>query len=152
EAQGPSPTYVPFRNGTMLSLAAAYAITQGLDRIVIGAHADDARNWAYPDCTPEFMGHMGGAIEVGSYDKVRLATPFQYMTKVQIIEKGGGLVVPFELTWSCYDPVLNKQEPGHMPTYIHCGQCPTCVARYAAFESLGLKDPVEYAVTPKVEA
>lgn len=45
---GPSPTYVPFRNATFLSLATAYALTIGASEIWFGAHAEDAHNFAYP--------------------------------------------------------------------------------------------------------
>jgi 7-cyano-7-deazaguanine synthase len=147
-SMGPSPTYVPFRNGTMLSLAAAWAITNGAEVVKIGAHADDAANWAYPDCRPEFVQYMREAIRVGSYFTVGLEAPFGYMTKAQIVEKGAGLSVPFEKTWSCYDPQWKGENPGGRP--VHCGQCPTCVSRLEAFATLGLVDPVDYAIDKAV--
>ena len=95
------------------------------------------------------MVYMGKAIEVGSYFQVNLQVPFQYMSKAQVVELGAGLDVPFEKTWSCYDPVWTFGEGEDYSHPVHCGQCPTCIGRKAAFESLGLTDPVEYA---KVEA
>lgn len=130
---GPSPTYVPFRNGIFLSMAAATALTRGYDCIYFGAHADDAHNWAYPDCAPQFISAMRDAIYVGTYKKVRLEVPLMQMTKTEIISRGVGLGVPFELTYSCY-------EGGE----FHCAKCPTCINRKEAFKQAGIVDPTEY--------
>jgi 7-cyano-7-deazaguanine synthase len=135
ELQGVSPTYVPFRNGQLLSKIAgiASADTSGA-AIYFGAHAEDAKNWAYPDCTPEFIGAMANAIYIGTYHQVRLHTPIQWLTKKEIILLGESLWVDFEFTWSCY--VGGVQ---------HCGVCPTCRARKQGFIDSLVKDPTEYA-------
>jgi len=158
DIKGVSPTYVPFRNGTMLSAITAYAqkyvmaeidnevkltssskeqatiLAKDLCSIYFGAHAEDAQNWAYPDCTPEFIGAMQNAIYVGTYNTIRLVAPFTYMTKGDIVIAGDALGVPYELTWSCY-----KGEA------VHCGTCPTCRARNEAFEEANVEDPTIYA-------
>jgi 7-cyano-7-deazaguanine synthase len=134
EGEGPSPTYVPYRNGNLLSAAAALALTAGADYVYFGAHAEDAHNWAYPDCTPEFIGAMANAIWVGTYHKVRLATPLEWLMKKDIVRKGWDLEVPFERTHSCYE--------GRRPA---CGKCPTCIERLAAFNAVGPPDPLPYA-------
>ncbi|HZD60356.1 MAG TPA: 7-cyano-7-deazaguanine synthase QueC [Anaerolineae bacterium] len=130
---GPVSTYVPFRNGNLISIATAYALKLGAETIYFGAHAEDALNWAYPDCTPEFLGAMKNAVWVGTYHKVRLITPLEWLTKVDIIALGKKLGVPFELTWSCYQGDARA-----------CGQCATCLSRLAAFKANGLDDPVPY--------
>ena len=131
--KGMSPTYVPFRNGTFLSIGAAIAIVQECDIIWFGTHADDAGHWAYPDCTPVFMETMSRAIFKGSYEKVTLMTPLEDNLKKDIVRRGVDLGVPFELTRSCYsaDPVS-------------CGRCPTCIERLEAFRANGITDPIEY--------
>jgi len=96
QSQGPSPTYVPYRNGTFLSLAASGALDMGLDYIYAGMHGEDAHNWAYPDCTPEFIGAMQNAIYIGTYFKVRLICPFSYSMKKEIIQIGLDLAAPIE--------------------------------------------------------
>lgn len=133
DSSGPSPTYVPYRNGTFLSLAASFALEQDCDTIYAGMHAEDAHNWAYPDCTPEFIGAMQNAIYVGTYHKVRLVCPFTYKSKADIVRLGAELGVPFELTHSCYE--------GKRPA---CGQCPTCIGRLEAFKENGFNDPLPY--------
>lgn len=131
---GVSPTYVPFRNGTMLSLVAGMAtVDDEAEAVYIGVHAEDAENWAYPDCTPEFMGGMANAIYIGTYHKIRLYTPLIWLKKHEIVTLGTRLGVPWELTWSCYE--------GYE---YHCGVCPTCRARKEAFVLANGQDPTQY--------
>ncbi len=134
-SEGPSPTVVPFRNANLLSIATAYAIINGCGLVYAAMHATDANNWAYPDCTPEFLGAMANAMYVGSYQEVRLRTPFLYIEKVDVIKLGHELNVPFELTWSCYEG-----------REVQCGTCPTCIERIEGFKRLGIADPVSYEV------
>jgi 7-cyano-7-deazaguanine synthase len=133
ESEGVSPTYVPFRNGTFLSVATSHALEIGADTIWAGMHAEDARGWAYPDCTPEFIGAMQNAIYVGTYHKVRLVVPFQYASKADIVRAGMRVNAPYRLTMTCYE--------GKDPA---CGKCPTCVSRIAAFDEAGYGDPIAY--------
>ena len=58
----PVSTYVPYRNGLMLSAAASIAVSIGAEFIFYGAHADDAAGNAYPDCTPDFTKSINDAI------------------------------------------------------------------------------------------
>lgn len=167
EIQGISPTYVPFRNGTMLAAITAHAqkyvmgeierayreymksVGRGEDPfwkeyytkeakdlcgVYFGAHAEDAHNWAYPDCTPEFIGAMANAIYIGSYFSIRLYAPFMHASKADIVSVGSKLNVPYEMTWSCY-----KGEE------LHCGTCPTCQSRKEAFVAADVTDPTPYA-------
>jgi 7-cyano-7-deazaguanine synthase len=138
---GVSPTYVPFRNGLLLSALTSHVVGAYGKTIVeewglyFGAHAEDAHNWAYPDCTPEFIGAMANAIYVGTYHSIRLHTPLQWLNKVEIIQLGERHGVDWSKTWSCY----RGEE-------VHCGTCPTCRARKDGFKGAGVKDPTEYAV------
>ena len=142
EGQGPSPTVVPFRNANLLSAATAIADARNYNYVYIGAHGEDAHNWAYPDCTPEFLGAMANAIYIGTYDKVRLRFPFIWMVKADIVALASELGAPLEMTWSCYNPkVVDDGE------FIHCGQCPTCIERANAFMQAGFLDPTGYYIS-----
>jgi 7-cyano-7-deazaguanine synthase len=131
---GVSPAYVPFRNGVFLSMATAVAVSLNAEFVYFGAHSEDAARWAYPDCTPEFIGSIASAIFVGSYMKVRLIAPLQWMRKQDVVRVGTELAAPFELTMSCYNGV-----------HPACGICPTCRSRREAFEAIGVADPIAYA-------
>lgn len=133
EGEGPSPTVVPFRNANFISMATVVAVTREAEYVYAGMHAEDARGWAYPDCTPEFTGAMANAVRVGTYDKVRFATPFQWMMKADIVALGLRLGVPYQYTISCYE--------GAVPA---CGKCPTCVERLEAFKANDTTDPIPY--------
>ncbi len=134
ELEGVSPTYVPFRNGLLLSYMAALGqMLPSVTELYFGAHAEDALNWAYPDCTPEFVGAMTNAIYIGTYHKVRLLTPLQYMTKAEVVTKGIEVGVVWRNTWSCY-----------IGGELHCGTCPTCRSRKEAFNHHGMVDPTGY--------
>lgn len=167
EIQGVSPTYVPFRNGLMLSAASSFiqgerarrdkevweeydAVDGNLSRqkqlsqalraewgLYFGAHAEDAQNDAYPDCSFPFTGAMANAINVGTYRQLRLIVPLQWMMKIDIIKLGTKLGVRWEDCWSCY-----------CGGDLHCGVCPTCRARRDGFIKAGVKDPTIYAPNP----
>ncbi len=159
EIEGVSPTYVPFRNGLLLSAVTSIVHGEYLKQdkyggpdeydgahpsqppewgIYIGVHAEDAHNWAYADCTSEFTGAMANAIYIGTYHAVRLHTPLQWMNKQEIITLGDQLNVPWENTWSCYSG-----------GELHCGTCPTCRARWDGFHKAGVIDPTEYQIDLK---
>ena len=136
--KGPSPSYVPFRNGLMLSVIASQVAavcneinTEGI--IYVGTHQEDAARDAYPDCSLEFIGAMAAALQIGTYGKVRLQAPLISMVKADIIKLGAELSAPYELTWSCYAG-MEKQ----------CGICPTCRARRQGFIEAGIADPTSY--------
>lgn len=134
--EGRVATYVPFRNGLFLSIAAAYAdsLFPGEDvEIFYGAHADDAAGEAYADCSPEFADAMDKAISIGTYHKIHIMRPLINMNKAEVVKTGLELKVPYELTWSCYE---GREKA--------CGKCGTCIDRLKAFQLNGIKDPIEY--------
>lgn len=134
--EGRVDSYVPFRNGLFLSIAAAYAdsIFPGEKvEIYYGAHADDAAGNAYADCTPEFAEAMNKAISLGTYGNITVCRPLINMNKAEVVKTGLALNTPYELTWSCYE---GGEEA--------CSTCATCIDRLKAFELNGVKDPIKY--------
>lgn len=134
--EGRVETYVPFRNGLLLSIATAYADSLFPNeevKIYYGAHADDACGNAYADCSEEFADAINKAINIGTYGKISVERPLINMNKAEVVKTGLKLKVPYELTWSCYE---GKEK--------QCGKCGTCIDRKAAFKKNGVEDPVEY--------
>ena len=127
----PVSTYVPFRNGLFLSSAASLALSRDCSVLYYGAHADDAAGNAYPDCSSAFHNAISDAIYIGSGNQLKVEAPFVNMTKAEVVKKGLGLKVPYELTWSCYE---GKEKP--------CMVCGTCIDRAEAFRLNGIKDPL----------
>ncbi len=125
-------TVVPFRNGIMLAIAAGMAENNGLKQILMANHSGD--HAIYPDCRPEFVKAMDAAIEAGTYDGVRLFTPYTNLTKADIARHGKVLGIDYSETWSCYKG-----------SEVHCGKCGTCTERREALREAGINDSTVYA-------
>jgi 7-cyano-7-deazaguanine synthase len=124
-------TVVPFRNGIMLSIACGLAENRGLKRVLIANHGGD--HAIYPDCRPEFVNAMDGAMQAGTYEGVRLTAPYTNISKADIVRRGAQLGIDYGETYSCY-------KGGER----HCGTCGTCTERKEAFREAGIPDPTEY--------
>lgn len=122
-------TYVPFRNGLMLSAVASIAVGVGASQIWYGAHKDDAAGSAYPDCSFEFKKKMDAAILEGTAGAVSVVAPLIHLNKAGVVRIGLKIGAPYNLTWSCY-------EGGEKP----CGKCGTCIDRAKAFAANGVED------------
>jgi 7-cyano-7-deazaguanine synthase len=127
------PIIVPFRNAIFLSVAVAYAVAVGADKIFYGAQGSDEP--FYPDCRREFYEAFEKAARLGTCEKITIKAPFSSSKKSDLINEGAKLGVPFDLTWSCY---LDRAK--------HCGKCESCVNRKKAFQKAGVADPTKYEV------
>ena len=131
--EGVPVTYVPFRNGIFLSIAAAVAEKHGAEALFIGVVEEDSSG--YPDCRESYIEQMQSAINLGTKDETSLEIkmPLVALKKSQIVEKSLELAVPLEDTWSCY-----KSED------LACGICDSCRLRLKGFEEAGSVDPISY--------
>jgi len=131
--EGVPVTYVPFRNGIFLSMAAAIAEKEGAELISIGVVQEDSSG--YPDCRANYIDAMQNAINLGTKDdtNITIDMPLVHLLKSQIVEKSLELNVPLSLTWSCYK---NEEKA--------CGVCDSCRLRLNGFKKSGVKDPIEY--------
>jgi len=127
-------TYVPFRNGIFLSIAASIAEKHQAKSIYIGVVQEDSSG--YPDCTESYITQMQQAINMGTKDEtnITIKMPLVHLSKAQIVQKSIELNVPLQYTWSCY-----KSEDKA------CGVCDSCRLRLRGFEQAGIKDPIEYS-------
>ena len=131
--EGIPVTYVPFRNGIFLSIAAAVAEKYGAEALFIGVVEEDSSG--YPDCRQSYIEQMQKAINLGTKEETNLTIemPLVSLKKSQIVQKALQMGVPLESTWSCY-----KEEEKA------CGACDSCRLRLKGFEEAGEVDPVEY--------
>ena len=137
---GPIPvTYVPARNTVFLALALGYAEVLEAADLYIGVNAIDYSG--DPDCRPGFvrafeaLANVATAAAVEGRARYRLHAPLVTLGKADIIRRGTKLGVPYELTWSCYDPD---------PVGRACGRCDSCRLRAAGFRDAGVPDPTRY--------
>ncbi len=125
-------TYVPFRNGIFLSLAAAWAEVRGLREIICGFNTIDSPQ--YPDTRAAFVKAMEDAIDEGTKpvpknQKMRVIAPFIRMRKSAILKKGLTLGADYSYSISCY-------RGGEIP----CGKCSSCLLRERAWGDVGATD------------
>ncbi len=129
-------TYVPARNTIFLSFALGYAETVNASRVYIGVNALDYSG--YPDCRPDYIAAMQDVFRLGTKqgregNPITINSPLIHLKKTEIIQLGNRLRVPWEKTWSCY---AGEEKA--------CGVCDSCKLRLAAFQELGLTDPIPY--------
>jgi len=131
--EGVPVTYVPFRNGIFLSIAAAVAEKHGAEALFIGVVEEDSSG--YPDCRESYIEQMQKAINMGTKEETNLSIkmPLVALKKSEIVQKSLEMGVPLEDTWSCY-----KEEQRA------CGVCDSCRLRLKGFEEAGSKDPISY--------
>lgn len=130
---GVPATYVPFRNGIFLSIAAALAEKEGAEAIYIGVVEEDSSG--YPDCSDSFIQKLELAIDEGTKPetKIELKTPLVHLRKEQIVSEASNMNVPLHDTWSCYESSDKA-----------CGVCDSCRLRLKGFEQAGFEDPIDY--------
>jgi len=126
-------TYVPYRNGIFLSIAAAIAQKHEANAIFIGVVEEDSSG--YPDCRESFINSIEHSINLGLRDNsnITIQTPLIHLSKAQIVQKSLELGVKLEHTWSCY----KNQDKA-------CGVCDSCRLRLKGFKNAKIKDPIEY--------
>jgi 7-cyano-7-deazaguanine synthase len=123
------PTYVPFRNTILLSIAFGVAESLGADEVYYGSQQrDDAGYW---DCTDEFVAKFQAVADLNRKHKIKLKRPFRKMEKWEVVKLGSHYNVNFANTYSCYRGGVN-----------HCWDCPTCDERRLAFMNADIKDPL----------
>ncbi len=127
-------TYVPFRNGIFLSLAAAFAESREIFDIVTGFNLIDTPD--YPDTTETFTRKMEAAINQGTSASItgktfKIHTPLVAKSKKEIIRMGFDLGVDYSYSISCY-----------RGDEIPCLECPSCDIRMTAFKQLDREDPL----------
>lgn len=125
-------TYVPFRNGIFLSLAAAWAEVKEVHNLVCGFNTIDSPD--YPDTRLEFVKAMESALNQGtsfsiSKKRIKIHAPLIKMKKSQIIETGLSLGADYSFSISCY---AGKEIP--------CFSCSSCRHRQKAWDETGKED------------
>jgi len=131
--EGVPVTYVPFRNGIFLSMAAAIAEKEGAEVIAIGVVEEDSSG--YPDCREAYIEAMQKAINLGTKEEtnITIKMPLVHLKKSEIVAQAIKRGVALELTWSCYK---NEEKA--------CGVCDSCRLRLNGFKQAGVEDPIAY--------
>jgi len=125
-------SYVPFRNGIMLSIATAIAEKENANGISIGVVEEDSSG--YPDCRQDFISDFTRSINSGTKNgNLKIFTPLINLKKSEIVTEALKLQVPLNLTWSCYQNSAKA-----------CGVCDSCRLRLNGFQIANQTDPIPY--------
>jgi 7-cyano-7-deazaguanine synthase len=81
---------------------------------------------------------MNNVTLLNRMNHIKIETPFIRMSKYDELLIGQELKVPYEDTWTCYNPINNNNE------ILACGKCPSCSERLMNFDKLGIKDSLKY--------
>ena len=113
--------YIPYRNVLLLTIAASFAQTLGMNKVysafINSNHAKEI------DCSSEFFNKLEGLLT--EYGSVKIEMPFRNMTKYEVAKLGIELKAPIGKTFSC-------QASPEIP----CGACPNCVDRLNALKQI----------------
>jgi 7-cyano-7-deazaguanine synthase len=117
---------LPHRNLVALSLGLSYATNLGTRRLYLAANQQDTVDYA--SSSHAFLAQF--RLMCGLLGDVQLATPLIGLTKTEIVARGMTLGVDYATTYSCL-----------LGYPLHCGRCPQCVKRRAAFHEAGYVEP-----------
>lgn len=130
------PTYVPFRNMLMCSMAFTFAESNNADEVYAGFQAVDL--YGYWDTSEFFVDAINNVCKLNRQNQMKLIAPFVDWTKKDEILLGQTLGVDFSNCWSCYDPQM-------INGVAHaCGACATCAERIQNFGKAKTPDLVPY--------
>ncbi len=133
--QGLPTSFVPGRNITFFSLAAAYAATLGIKTLISGVCQTDYSG--YPDCRREFVNAMEVALSSGlpsSCGPISIVTPLMDKTKAETVQMAA------DLGPECWT-AIGKSVTCYHGKVPGCGTCPSCELRAAGFKEAGHTDP-----------
>ena len=130
--KGPPATYVPFRNGIFLALAAAWSEVNNSRDLVCGFNVVDSPD--YPDTRSPFVDAMEKTINLGTTAalaqvKFKLHAPFIQAKKSEIIRRGLELGADYAYAISCY---AGQEVP--------CLLCSSCLLRKQAWKEARHED------------
>ena len=103
-----------------------------ISRLVVASLAGNP----FPDATVEFLRRSARRSRSGWPARSR-SVSLSALQKEDGIGLGAALGVPFELTLSCMNPIVDGTG--------HCGLCSKCRERRDAFAAAGVADPTTYA-------
>lgn len=129
--------YFPNRNLLFSSIAGVFAETLAYVKalkettICIGIHKHTTYK-PYWDITSDFANAVQNVMNLNDAMKVTVATPFVEWTKSDIVKYMIEKNIPYELTWTCYEPQIEGEY------YVPCNVCQACIER----ENAGTKNKI----------
>lgn len=121
-AGGPTPEWWPYRNQLLITLAAAWGISRGVDEVMLGTVADDGDRHA--DGTQGFLDAIAALLRLQE-GNLTVSAPSRHLSTEQLLLHSPVDDTTLGWTHSCHQ--------GDIP----CGHCPGCLRRDAALAAAG---------------
>jgi len=126
--------YMPSRNMVFAALSAMigeiFAESNSFKELDIGLglhkHSDNYPR-DYWDITPEFADRLGSLLNLNDNIKIGIYDPYINCYKHELMEDAIERNVPFNLTWSCYNPIVNEYAEDLV--YTECLKCEACLEK-----------------------
>lgn len=130
-------TSMPFRNMIMMSNALAFGQVFEADQIFVGYQQQD--QYGYWDTNMNFVNNINNIAKLNpDANNIEIVCPFVNLSKSDEIKIGLKYQVPWEDTWTCYNPIKQNDE------IVSCGKCLSCKERLFNFEKLNIVDTQKY--------
>ncbi len=127
--------YIPVKNLLFFATAAYYSEVFGACALIGGNLLSDALR--FPDASLAYFADIERVLSrvtlPGGCASPRILLPFIKKTKAEVLRWGLEHGVPYEITWSCYDEGIRGKP---------CEKCAPCRERAAAFNEVGIPDPL----------
>ena len=121
---------LPHRNLVALAVGFSFASTIGARALLLALNREDTQDYASAGAA--FLAQwraLGATLE----PRIETETPLIALTKAEVVRAGEALGIAWQHTYSCL--------LGHA---LHCGRCPQCRKRRAAFAAAGVPEPAEF--------
>ena len=112
--------WVPNRNGVFLNIAASFAESLSAEVIIPGFNREEAAT--FPDNSLDFIRAVRKSFSYSTHNGIDIHCYTIAMDKIEIVELGKKLNVPFDQLWPCYQ--------AHE---LWCGECESCKRAKRAF-------------------
>lgn len=117
--------WVPNRNLSFIAMAATWAEVNGIDHVICGFNAEEART--FPDNSEAFVTAVNQTLAYSTRTKVTVIAPTIAMEKTEIARRAFAAGAPLHKVWSCY---LGGDRP--------CRECESCRRFERALEAAGI--------------
>ena len=145
-------TFVPNRNAIFCSILYGYSITlsqkynQSTIIISLGVHSGD--HAIYPDCRKEFYIKLFDSFKEGNWnsENIKIYLPYINLDKSQILLDAQKAIKKLHLNFSTiFTNTITSYNPDKQGRSN--GKTGSDIERILAFDSIGLKDPIQYIDT-----
>lgn len=115
-------SFFPSRNLLLITIASAFLNQVNSNYIAIGTIKTAIQ---YPDCKRSYFDTLEHIINESIKREIRILTPIDNFTKIDIVRYSHKYQLPLEISYSCDKGVRN-----------HCRNCPSCKDRFEALDWL----------------